>query len=306
MSDYCHLFIGGTTKAGTTSLFNYLADHPEICGSIIKETGFFLDNDYPFPYFKEWNYQDGISKFNIYFSECVQENVRLEATPTYLYSPGTPERISSSFSKVKWIFILREPISRLVSCYRFNKQIGNLEKSISFREYIEKQFEYREWRESRCLVTGKYSNCLVRYYNLYPKEDILIINYQKLSTEPVTVLKRISGFIGVDTAFYDTYNLEIFNPTMTVRNSWLHIWYLAVGRKVSQRRFIQNSGMRRIIQQASQIIEPFYKIINSGNPENIEIPEDLRVRLTAYYEPDRAALSELFSLEDFNWDFEFI
>ena len=156
------------------------------------------------------------------------------------------------------------------------------------------------------MVTGKYSNFLVRYYNLYPKEDILIINYQKLSTEPITVLKRISGFIGVDATFYNTYNFEVFNPTMSVRNSWLHKWYLAVGRRFSQRRFIHNSEVRRITQHASQIIDPLYKQINSRNPESVEISEDLGVWLTGYYKQDRVALSELFSLEGFFWDFEFI
>lgn len=41
--------IGGGSKAGTTSVFNYLADHPEICAADAKETRFFLDADYPLP-----------------------------------------------------------------------------------------------------------------------------------------------------------------------------------------------------------------------------------------------------------------
>jgi len=43
------LIIGGTSKAGTTSLYTYLADHPQICPSALKETRFFLDSDYPLP-----------------------------------------------------------------------------------------------------------------------------------------------------------------------------------------------------------------------------------------------------------------
>ena len=42
-----YLIIGGTTKAGTTSLHAYLSDHPQVCASSIKETRFFLDRDYP-------------------------------------------------------------------------------------------------------------------------------------------------------------------------------------------------------------------------------------------------------------------
>ena len=43
------LIIAGASKAGTTSVFNYLANHPQICASVAKETRFFLDLDYPLP-----------------------------------------------------------------------------------------------------------------------------------------------------------------------------------------------------------------------------------------------------------------
>ena len=46
-SGYRFLIIGGASKAGTTSMFSYLAEHPQICASHAKETRFFLDSDYP-------------------------------------------------------------------------------------------------------------------------------------------------------------------------------------------------------------------------------------------------------------------
>lgn len=53
--DQLYLIIGGTTKAGTTSIFRYLSAHPDVCASSLKETRFFLDKDYPLPSTNRFN-----------------------------------------------------------------------------------------------------------------------------------------------------------------------------------------------------------------------------------------------------------
>ncbi|MEW6715877.1 MAG: hypothetical protein AB1345_00005, partial [Chloroflexota bacterium] len=85
------LIIAGTTRAGTTSLFKYLSDHPDVCAASVKETGFFLDADYPNPPPTKYRAEDGLSRYESYFSSCPEKPVRLEATPGYLYSPGAPQ-----------------------------------------------------------------------------------------------------------------------------------------------------------------------------------------------------------------------
>lgn len=303
--DFCYIFIGGAAKAGTTSLFKYLSDHPEVCGAIIKETGFFLDDDFPSTYPRKINYKDGINEFYNYFLDCKNAKFRLEATPTYLYSSGTPERIrSSSFSRIQWIFILREPISRLVSCYRFFMQIGKLDKDTSFREYVEKQFEFGEWAGSRCLVTGKYSIYLSRFFGLFPRKDIQIINFEQLNHKPIEVLKRISKNIGIDPSYYDTYEFKIVNPTITVKRRWLHNLYVGISQRFSHRYFLNNPEIRSFIRSLRKFGEPIYLRINQEQNESVEIPYDLFNRLEEYYLPEKEALSQLLSIENFDWDFQ--
>lgn len=79
MNEHRYLIIAGTTKAATTSLFNYLADHPEICASNVKETRFFLDADYPLP--AKYRFEDGLDKYELYFVHCSASHIRMEATP---------------------------------------------------------------------------------------------------------------------------------------------------------------------------------------------------------------------------------
>ena len=61
MATHHYIIIGGTTKAATTSLYFYLADHPNVCASNIKETRFFLDADYPLPV--KYRLEDGLEKY---------------------------------------------------------------------------------------------------------------------------------------------------------------------------------------------------------------------------------------------------
>src|SRR5947199_9809161 len=86
-SGYRFLIIGGTSKAGTTSVFNYLAGHPEVCPAE-KETRFFLDADYPLPSKRRYQENNSETYWSL-FQSGPQENWRFEATPDYLYSANS-------------------------------------------------------------------------------------------------------------------------------------------------------------------------------------------------------------------------
>ena len=153
VSDYQYLIVGGTTKAATTSLFTYLADHPTVCAASYKETRFFLDQRYPLP--SKYRYNADLEVYNLLFSECSENQLRLESTPDYLYCPSACERIATLLPKAKLVFSLREPISRLISWYRFAKQIGRLPESIGFDDYIDLQFNIATSKISKETIDQK-------------------------------------------------------------------------------------------------------------------------------------------------------
>ncbi len=169
--DYHYLIIGGTTKAATTSLFTYLADHPAICAATYKETRFFLSSDYPLP--SRYRYKGDIEEYNLLFSDSDETQLRMESTPDYLYCEEARERIAASLPSAKLVFSLREPISRLISWYRFAKQIGKLPQTLSFDAYVELLFtstnHHNETEEQhlQTLQQGCYTVYLEHYFNRF-------------------------------------------------------------------------------------------------------------------------------------------
>src|SRR5436190_2707494 len=131
------LIIGGTTKAATTSLYFYLKEHPQVCVASMKETRFFLDKNYPLDI--HLTIEKGISNYYDYFKKA-ENKLKIDITPDYLYCENTALSIKENLKNVKLVFILREPVSRMVSWYKFAMQNGFLHQHCLFQEYIDLQY----------------------------------------------------------------------------------------------------------------------------------------------------------------------
>ena len=112
LNEYDHIFIIGSTKCGSTALFKYLDAHPEIEGTVIKESRFFLDEAYPLQ-------KEKLNSFSDYFSSTNEGLIKLDSTPDYLYCENSAESIKKYVDSVAGnsliIVIVREPLSRLIS-----------------------------------------------------------------------------------------------------------------------------------------------------------------------------------------------
>jgi hypothetical protein len=184
-SDQRFLILGGTSKAGTTSIFNYLAGHPQICSST-KETRFFLDADYPLPSRKRYG-NDSLETYLSFFDAENRHSTdkwKLEATPDYLYSENAAEAIRGSLANVRLIFVLREPVSRLLSWYRFGQSINEIPSKMTFDAYVALQEkigdtfpdEYRH-PAFAALRHGCYSLYLRRFFDVFGAPSMWIIFY---------------------------------------------------------------------------------------------------------------------------------
>lgn len=109
-----HAIIIGTQKAATTSLFDYLTQHPQVVGSFKKELHFFDDEN---------QYQQGASKYKNSFPKVDRSKYLIEATPSYLYHSKVPERIKRYSFEPKLICVLRDPIDRAYSAYNMYTQL---------------------------------------------------------------------------------------------------------------------------------------------------------------------------------------
>lgn len=289
-----YLIIGGTTKAATTSLFSYLAEHPEICAANTKETRFFLDSDYPLS--SRYRLEDGMDKYERFFGHCCDNRLRLEATPDYLHSPGTPQRIRNSLHAVRFVFILREPISRLISWYRYARQIGSLPEDVSFGEYVELQRQSPSTatraQHLLALEQGCYSRYLRDYLDLFGAADVHITFYEHLSSDPEHVLRGICAFAGVESAFYSTYHFRTLNKTRTMKSATLNRYYMQMHFNV--RKYTCNKPIVHSVLRWMRLrIEPKYLQLNTKPDPEIALTASTKSFLDSYYHNDLASLEAL-------------
>lgn len=310
VKDHRYLIIGGTTKSATTSLFTYLTDHPEICAASYKETRFFLDKDYPLP--SKYRFHGDAEEYNSLFTQCDDNQLRLESTPDYLYCSTALTRIATFLPNTKLVFSLREPISRLISWYRFGQQIARLPKSLSFDGYVDHLFSVLESQSSeeidenkietheniiheqymQTLQQGCYATYLKQYLEQFGNSRIHTLFFEDLVKDPLHILKDICDFAGIDAGFYEDYTFKVTNRTETMRSSEFHQKYRSFRFHV--RRWTHN---KPIIHQPLRVmrkaIEPLYLRLNTRSDEGVKISQNTNRRLVEYYLDDIRELTKL-------------
>jgi Sulfotransferase domain len=302
--DQRFLIIGGTSKAGTTSVFNYLASHPEIC-SFIKETRFFLDTNYPLPSEKRYE-KNGPEAYQSFFdlADCrPNENWRLEATPDYLYSPNTPAAIRETLANVRLIFILREPISRLLSWYRFGQSVNEISSDITFDCYVDLQKrlgdtlppEYRH-PAFAALRHGHYSGYLRRFFNVFDKSEIEVFFYEDLRRDPLSFMISMCRSIGIDEAYFRDYSFNVLNKGVQVRNPRLHRAYFETKDKL--RDSLRNAPrLRWMFRQLKRSVDFAYTCVNVARKEDTLMSSTTRDFLFSYYADEAGQLRDLVGID---------
>jgi hypothetical protein len=279
-----YLIIGGTTKAGTSSLHAYLKDHPQVCASSIKETRFFLDRDYPLE--AKYRSDDGLEHYEEYFARPGAAAVRVEATPDYLYSPGTPVRLAAALPRAAVVFSLREPVARLVSWFRFARQTNRLPAGESFDEYVARQLEgalpANPPQPLRALEQGRYAGYVRRFRDALGAERVLVTYYEDLATDPQQVMGAICRFAELDATVYDGYRFTVRNSTMDLRSPLVHRWYTGLRRRVT--RYTHNRPLiHRSLQALRRAVDPWYLRVSTRREPPPRCSAATAERLAAYY-----------------------
>lgn len=209
----------GAQKAGTTSLFNYLGQHPDIFPSFTKEVHFFDGGMKP----EVDTFALGESWYRAHFpavGELGDHRVAFEASPLYIFNPLVPGRIADLVPQVKLIAVLRDPVDRAISHY-FHERRGNREHLtidealraeedrlapiLRSRDYKNEVFINHSYK-----ARGRYGEQLERFFARFERENILIIDSDELFSRPGDVLRQIFGFVGVDEDF-QVRNLKPLN-----------------------------------------------------------------------------------------------
>lgn len=227
------LIICGQQKAGTTSLFAWLSAHPDVCPSMYKEARFFLDQDYPLTSALRYN-GSNLAEYQKLFN-CEGGQVFLEASPAYLYN-DTALKIAELLPNARVVVVLREPIERLFSAYRYFRQIGEIPVSLSFYDYIRKQIDKKMTPETpvfyrvleQCLV----DEYLVKFEKVFG-DRFKVIDFNDLKDNPMAVVKEICNFSELRSNFYEDFEFSANNKTAVARFPVVARSYYRTRRRVA-------------------------------------------------------------------------
>jgi len=219
--------IAGAAKAGTTSLWEYLSAHPQIGMAVLKEPGFFTSvkgcGNRPDPQAPRFSgrYERGLAWYESLFRACDGAKAVGEASVTYMTEPDAPVLIRRHLPGVQLIFLLRHPVDRLISHYWQEKRHGWSLPGLA------EMIQERHPTLQRYIYVSSYHLHLKRYFEIFPRAQILLLFYQDLQQNPVLVVQEVYRFLGVDDRYLPANLGERYNPGQAPGRpalSWLFRW----------------------------------------------------------------------------------
>jgi hypothetical protein len=295
-----NFFIIGAQKAGTTSLYHYLAQHPQVYMSPVKEPYFFdheLDSDGTIVRENSGHLSSqrapkyaNIEEYRALFHGVESETAIGEASTPYIYISGTAERIERYVPEAKVIAVLRNPVDRAYSAFVHAVRIG-MEPLTDFAQALQEEkrrvaenshptFHYRN--------RGYYYAQLQRYCEVLGQERVGVWLYEDLKEDPEGTVQGIFRFLGVDDAFVpDTSSKH--NPSGVPKNAIARaaIKAMDMAAFVFLKKFTSASRIYPLLSKMRQRVQS--QIVVKPPP----IDQRIRADLIESYREDILNLQEL-------------
>lgn len=197
----------GAAKSGTTSLYWYLQQHPQVYMSPVKEPGFwaFGESDQRFtgPGDIHRTIVRTAPEYQQLFADRTTERASGEASVQYIFSTRAAERIRRQIPDVRLIAILRHPAERAFAHFLMHRRNGT-EPLADFRSALaaEPGRKAAGWHPTWLYrERGYYFRQLSAYYERFPAKQIAVVSYDDLVADPQGLMRRIFGFLEVDPGF---------------------------------------------------------------------------------------------------------
>ncbi len=265
-----NFFLAGAPKAGTTSLYNYLNQHPDIVFSSEKEPQFF-----------NLKYKSGIEWYEqTYFAHCTGSEKRIgDGTVWTMKCPTALQRIAQHVPNALFLYIMRNPIDRAFSEYQYYLMRGVWKPEITFSEVIRTHL-----KPQQILGEGRYYDHLVYFEELFDRSQVLPIFYEDLSKKRDETLKQIFDFLDVASDFVPQ-DTKRHNVTAVPRNIGL---YALVHRSVRPiKNALESTGVGWIKESSRKIRGAVRSQFFTQEVRPEMKPEDREYLREYYAEPNR-------------------
>ena len=280
-----NLLIIGVAKAGTTSLYRYLGQHPDVGLADIKELRYFS----ALRYGEELGPIEGYSK---HFEHCTRERYRMEATPGY-YAGGrvVADAVNALLPEPRVIVIFRDPVDRCWSWFRFVRSTARIPKDMSFSDYLERcEKLHREGVDGQRvnqpfwgLGGGCYEMWLEAWLDVFG-DRCRIEFFEELARDPRATTEQQCTWLALDPSVCADFRYHVENRTVQYKNRALQKAALAMNRR-SERFFTRHPDLKRALRGA------YYRVNSEGSDDRMTAPE--RDRLREFYAPHNERLSAM-------------
>ena len=298
-----NFFIIGAARAGTTSLYHYLQQHPEVYMSPRKEPRFFAfegqtEISGPFGKRPPPSYSTTWEEYLKLFEGATREKAIGEASTLYLYHSKAPESIRFRVPDARLIAVLRNPVERVLSHYCYNVRRG-AEPCPSFEEALRSEEERiaRGWVQFfHYRPMGRYAEQLERYQDRFAPDQLRTYLYEDLMADPSRMVKDIFGFLGVDSEFIPDVS-TVHNPSGVPKFP-----FTSKVLKVLRRQGFLKGVARRLIPKPLRLRVVEWEQWRNVKPvPKIKIRSELRDELIDYYREDILRLQEMIGRDLSHW-----
>ena len=291
--------IVGAAKAGTTSLFRYLGQHPQVFTPVVKEPNYFCR--------PQGLYARSDQEYAALFANRQPGQHAGEASVTYLFDEGAPMRIGELLGSPKILILLRNPADRAFSQWSFNFNRG--EESLAFDQALAAEPERMRSTafHAAChghpwfyfyFQTGCYATQVERYLRAFGRQQVRVYLFEKFVRDPATVCAQVYRFLNIDADF--TPSFEVHNRQATFRSGRLKR-LLSTSRPAwleAGFRILPIAMRMRVFALSRKLYWANMKE-TSKNP----YPPELRRELLNRYRPEIERLSKLLEMDlSFWWD----
>jgi len=297
-----NLFMVGAAKCGTTSLYYYLSQHPDVFDCPVKEPHHFtanyelkflisgiIKNTKPFLAYKD------LSNYLALYKNADNYKIVVDASVAYIQFDKIANAIQNFNNKAKIIILLRNPIERAFSAYSHNKREGG---TLSFQEDLE--IEDQEsvlgiFRWTHYKKNGLYYENVKHYLDTFGQEKVLILFNEDLESNPQKVLSTVCDFLKIDASFVPKMDFTKQNTAHLPKNP--KISHLV--NNYSQGSMLW-SGLKKIFP--IQFLRRLKIIINPSIPFQEKLSDEKTIQqLKAYYIEDITKLETLLNRDLSAW-----
>lgn len=307
-----NFFIVGTVKAGTTSLYNYMKQHPDVYMSPIKEPHYFskdirckdFNKDYREHFcfdMKKYlsksklqeRHQTFIEEWNDYielYREVKNEKIIGESSVGYLYSRVAAKGIRDTIPHAKIVVILRDPIERAFSHFVGDFKNGVLESSDFIKEVKKDHGSIdKGWGKTHLYIEiGLYYEQVKRYINIFRRNQVNVYLFDDFKNNPDGVLNDLFKFLNIDTQV-KINSIKIYNKATSPRFRKFDKMLNYIGTRRNLSKFLPDNLKEKL------------KKTYFNDKNKVVITQEYRKCLLPYFEQDIDKLAKLIDRDLSHW-----